>query len=79
MPSSKYRDMDTSAWRHVRTSKDVLSTQNPELGSAQTFNERIEVTTPAQKAPPLSIIAGASYTIAVICCLWALSTNVNIL
>lgn len=57
VPSSKYRDMDTSAWRRARSNKDLPFIQNPEPGSAQTFNERIEATTPAQKAPPLPLIA----------------------
>ncbi|KAG0598525.1 hypothetical protein M758_12G081400 [Ceratodon purpureus] len=57
VPSSKYRDMDTSVWRHARTNKDLPSTQNPEPGPAQAFNERIEATTPAPKAPPLPSIA----------------------
>lgn len=67
MPSSKYRDMDTSIWRHARTNKDLPSTQNAEPGSAQTFNERIEATAPALKTPPLPSIAGASCTIVIIC------------
>ena len=79
MPSSKYRDMDTSVWRHARTNKDLPSTQNPEPGPAQAFNERIEATTPAPKAPPLPSIAGASFTIVVICYYGPCIRNLNIL
>jgi hypothetical protein len=67
--------MDTSAWRRARSNKDLPFIQNPEPGSAQTFNERIEATTPAQKAPPLPLIAGASYTILGIFYLWTLSNK----
>lgn len=39
IPSSKYRDMDTSAWRHGRMNKDLSSAQNPVPEIAQTSNK----------------------------------------
>lgn len=79
MPSSKYRDMDTSAWRHLRTNKDLPSTQNPEVGStAQTSNERIEATTPALKASIAPITAGASWTSLIFAVCRPCPRNVNI-